>query len=119
MAWSAISLGYRADLHIYRLCSITAALRYEVVDTILRLCSASVGHAFVLMIDNARPCSAVLVEVYLESEEIVRMAWLGYSSDLTTIKNHWDTLGRAVCDVYHPQPVLKVSNCSRGGMEIT
>ncbi|GFV80536.1 transposable element Tcb1 transposase [Trichonephila clavipes] len=58
--------------------------------------SIAVGLTFVLMDDNARPHRADIVDDYLESEGIARMACPGYSPDLNPIENPWDALGRAV-----------------------
>ncbi|GFW37868.1 transposable element Tcb2 transposase [Trichonephila clavipes] len=48
------------------------------------------------MDDNARPHRADIVDDYLESEGIARMAWPAYSPDLNPIENLWDALGRAI-----------------------
>ncbi|GFV32312.1 transposable element Tcb1 transposase [Trichonephila clavipes] len=65
------------------------AVRYrdEVPQPIVRLYAAAVGPTFVLMDDNARPHRADIVDDYLESEGIARMAWPAYSTDLTPIEN--------------------------------
>ena len=74
------------------------ALRYrdEVLESIVRLYAATVGPTFVLMDENARPHRAVIVDNYLESEGIVRMAWLAYLPHLNHIKNLWDALSHTV-----------------------
>ncbi|GFV61306.1 transposable element Tcb1 transposase [Trichonephila clavipes] len=75
MVWTEISLGYRTDLHIFKLGSVTAVrYRDEVLEPIVRLYAAAVGPTFVLMDDNARPHRADIVDDYLESEGIARMA---------------------------------------------
>ncbi|GFW74988.1 transposable element Tcb1 transposase [Trichonephila clavipes] len=46
-------LGYRMDLHIFKRGSVTAVrYRDEVLEPIVRLYAAAVGHTFVLMDDN-------------------------------------------------------------------
>ncbi|GFT52097.1 transposable element Tcb1 transposase [Trichonephila clavipes] len=107
MVWGGISLGYRTDLHIFKRGSVTAVpYRDEVLEPIVRLYAAAVGPTFVLMDDNARPHRADIVDDYLESEGIARMAWPTYSPDLNSIENLWDALGRAVSSQFHLQPLL-------------
>ncbi|GFU76300.1 cytochrome P450 4V2 [Trichonephila clavipes] len=102
MVLAGISLGYRTDVHIFKRSSVTAVrYRNEVLEPIVRLYAAAIGPAFVLMNDNARPHRADIIDDYLESEGIARMAWPAYSSDLNPIENLWDALGRA-----HLQPLL-------------
>ncbi|GFV72857.1 transposable element Tcb1 transposase [Trichonephila clavipes] len=97
MVWAGISLGYRTDLHIFKRGSVTA-VRYRdgVLEAILRLYAVAVGSIFVLMDDNARPHRADIVDDYLESEGIARMAGPAYLPDLNPIENLWDALGRAI-----------------------
>ena len=88
MVWAEISLGYRTDLHIFKLGSVTAVRqRDEVLKPIFRLYAAAGGPTFVLIDDNLRPYRAPIADDYLESEGIVRMAWPTYSSDLNPIDN--------------------------------
>ncbi|GBL80408.1 Transposable element Tcb2 transposase [Araneus ventricosus] len=88
MVWAGISSGYRTDLHIYRLGSVTAVrYRDEVLDPIVKLYAAADGPSFVLMDDNARPHRAVIVDDFLECEGIERMEWPAYSPDLNPIEN--------------------------------
>ncbi|GFU01756.1 transposable element Tcb1 transposase [Trichonephila clavipes] len=107
MAWAGISLGYRPDLHIFKRGSVTA-VRYqdEVLEPIEKLHAAAVGPTFVLMDDNARPHRADIVNDYLESEEIARMARPAYSPDLNPIENLWDAFGRAVSLRFPPPDTL-------------
>ncbi|GFV91263.1 transposable element Tcb1 transposase [Trichonephila clavipes] len=107
MVWAGISLGYRTDLHIFKRCSVTA-VRYqdEVLELIVRLYAAAVGPTFVSMDDNARPHKGDIVDDYLESEGIARMAWPTYSPDLNPIENLWDALGRAVSSRFPPPATL-------------
>ncbi|GFX03736.1 transposable element Tcb1 transposase [Trichonephila clavipes] len=80
MVWAGISFGYRTDLHIFKRGSVTAVrYRDEVLELIVRLYAAAIGPTFVLMNDNARPHRADIVNDYLESEGIARMAWTAYS----------------------------------------
>ncbi|GFU27970.1 leucine-rich repeats and immunoglobulin-like domains protein 3 [Trichonephila clavipes] len=58
------------------------------------------------MDDNARPHRAAVVDNYLESEGITRMAWPAYSPDLNPIENLWNALGRAVSSRFPPPATL-------------
>ncbi|GBM02755.1 hypothetical protein AVEN_40822-1 [Araneus ventricosus] len=48
------------------------------------------------MDDNARPHRALLIDEFLESEDIRRMDWPARSPDLNPIEHVWDALGRAI-----------------------
>ena len=86
MVWAGISLEYRTDLHIFRRGSVTPVrYRDEVLKHIVRLYAAAVVPTFALMDDNARLHTAAIIDDYLESEGIVRMAWSAYSPDLNPV----------------------------------
>ncbi|GFY21579.1 transposable element Tcb1 transposase [Trichonephila clavipes] len=107
MVWAGISLGYRTDLHIFKRVSVTAVqYRDEVLEPIVRLFATVVGPTFVLMDDNARCHRADIVDDYLESEGIARMARPAYSPDLNPIENLRDTLGCAVSSRFPPPATL-------------
>ncbi|GBM39245.1 hypothetical protein AVEN_43646-1 [Araneus ventricosus] len=48
------------------------------------------------MDDNARSQRALLVDEFLESEDIRRMDWPARSPELNPINHVWDALGRAI-----------------------
>ncbi|GBN56780.1 hypothetical protein AVEN_245927-1 [Araneus ventricosus] len=50
------------------------------------------------MDDNARPNRALLVDEFLESEDIRRMDWPARSSDLNPIEHVCDAVGRAIAN---------------------
>ncbi|KFM72421.1 hypothetical protein X975_15941, partial [Stegodyphus mimosarum] len=88
MVWAGISLGYLTDLHIFKRGSLTAVwYRDEVLEPIVILYVVAVDPTFLLMDDNARPHRADIVDDYLESKGIVRMAWPAYLPDLNPIEN--------------------------------
>ena len=60
------------------------------------------------MADNARPHRAAIIDKYLKSEGIARMAWLAYSPEINLIQNLWYALGRAVCSCFPPPATLIV-----------
>ncbi|GFT55148.1 transposable element Tcb2 transposase [Trichonephila clavipes] len=56
------------------------------------------------MDDNARPHRTLAIEELPESEDITRMDWPAYSSDLNPIEHVWDALGRRIAArLYHPE----------------
>ncbi|GFX97239.1 transposable element Tcb1 transposase [Trichonephila clavipes] len=107
IVWAGISLGYHTDLYIFKRGSVTAVrYRDEVLEPIVGLYAAAVGPTFVLMDDKARPHRAEIVDDYLETEVIARMAWPAYSPDLNPIANLWNALGRAVSSRFPPPATL-------------
>ncbi|KFM63362.1 Histone-lysine N-methyltransferase SETMAR, partial [Stegodyphus mimosarum] len=107
MVWAGISLGYRTDLHMFKRGSLKAVwYPDEILEPIVRLYAAAVGHTFVLMDDNARPHRADIVDDYLESEGIARITGPAYLSDLNPIENLWDALGRAASSRFPPLATL-------------
>ncbi|GFX72383.1 transposable element Tcb1 transposase [Trichonephila clavipes] len=107
MVWAGISLGYHTDLYNFKRSSVTT-VRYQdkVLEPTVRLYAAAVGPTLVLMDDNARPYRADIIDDYLESEDIERMAWPAYSLDINPIENLWDALGRAVSSRFPPPTTL-------------
>ena len=65
----------------------------------MRLHAAAVGPTFVLMDDNARPHRTAIIDEYLESKRIKRMAWPAYLPH--PIENLWNALGHAYLHVSH------------------
>ncbi|GFX44155.1 transposable element Tcb1 transposase [Trichonephila clavipes] len=101
------SIGYRNNLHIFKRGSVTAVrYRDEVLEPIVRLYATAVGPTFVLIDDNARPNRADIVDDYLESEGIARMAWPTYSPHLNPIENLWDALIHALSSRFPPLAIL-------------
>ena len=62
----------------------------------VRLFRGAVGPEFIFMDDNARAHRALMVDEYLESEDIQRMAWPANSPALNPIEHAWDALGRTI-----------------------
>ncbi|KFM59455.1 hypothetical protein X975_18946, partial [Stegodyphus mimosarum] len=58
------------------------------------------------MDDKERDHRADIVDDYLESEGIARMAWPAYSPDLNPIEILWNDLGRAVSSRFSPPATL-------------
>ena len=60
------------------------------------------------MNDKARPHRIAIVDDYLDSEMIARMAWLAYSPDRNPIENLWDALDRVVyLHLLHSAPLIE------------
>ncbi|GFS69905.1 transposable element Tcb2 transposase [Trichonephila clavipes] len=93
----------RTDLHFFDTGSVTAQrCRDEVLEPYVRLFRGTVGPDFIFMDDNA-PCHrAVLIDDFLETENIQRMSWPANSPDLNPIEDVWDMLGRQIAALSYP-----------------
>ncbi|KFM74528.1 Transposable element Tc3 transposase, partial [Stegodyphus mimosarum] len=87
MVWAGMMMDGRTDLHFFGTGSVTGQrYRDEVLEPYVRLFQGAVGPDFIFMDDNA-PCHrAVLVEDFLETENIQRMSWPANSPDLNPIE---------------------------------
>lgn len=103
MVWAGIMMDGRTDLHFFDTGSVTGQrYRDEVLEPYVRLFRGAVGPNFIFMDDNA-PCHrAVLVDDFLETENIQRMSWPANSPDLNPIEHVWDMLGRQIAALSHP-----------------
>ncbi|GFY14224.1 DDE_3 domain-containing protein [Trichonephila clavipes] len=88
--WVGIMLDGRAPLHVFERGFVTD-VRYK-DDNI---------------IDDSSPHRALLVDEFLESEDIRRMDWLVRSPDLNPIENVWDALRRAIVTRNPPQRTIQ------------
>ncbi|GFY10049.1 transposable element Tcb2 transposase [Trichonephila clavipes] len=68
----------------------------EFLEPYVRLLSGACGPDFSLMDDNARPHRVLLVDEFLESEDIRRMDWPARSLDFNPTEDGWNALGRAI-----------------------
>ncbi|GFW75456.1 transposable element Tcb1 transposase [Trichonephila clavipes] len=77
--------------------------RDVILEQHVRLFRGAMGAEFLFMDVNAHPHCANIVDECLQSEDITRMDWPAYSSDLNTIEHVWDMLGRRIA-ARHPLP---------------
>ncbi|GBL82680.1 Transcription factor Sox-6 [Araneus ventricosus] len=97
MVWTGIMLDGQTTLHVFERGTVTGVrYRDEILEAYVRLFRGAVVPEFILMDDNARPHRALLVDEFLESEDIRRMDWQARSPDLNPIEHVWDALGRAI-----------------------
>ncbi|GFX83328.1 transposable element Tcb2 transposase [Trichonephila clavipes] len=103
MVWAGIMIDGCTDLHSFDTGSVNAQrYRDEVLEPYDRLFRCAVGPDFIFMDDNA-PCHrAVLIDDFLETENIQRMSWPANSSDLNPIEHVWYMLGRQIAALSHP-----------------
>ncbi|GBM84654.1 hypothetical protein AVEN_136684-1 [Araneus ventricosus] len=70
-------LDGRTPLHVFERGTVTGVrYRDETLESYVRLFRGAVGPEFILMDDNAKPHRALLVDEFLESEDIRRMDWI-------------------------------------------
>ncbi|GBN12829.1 Transposable element Tcb2 transposase [Araneus ventricosus] len=108
MVWAGIMLEGRTPLHVFERGTMTG-MRYrdEILGPYVRLFRGAVGPEFILMDDNARPHRALLVDEFLESENIRRMDWPTRCPDLNPIEHVWDALGRAIASRNPPPRTIQ------------
>ncbi|GFW05725.1 transposable element Tc3 transposase [Trichonephila clavipes] len=76
--------------------------RDKVLELYVRLFRGAVGPDFIFLDDNA-PCHrAVLIDGFLETENIQRMSWPENSPDLNPIEYVWDMLARQIAALSYP-----------------
>ncbi|GFV58564.1 transposable element Tcb1 transposase [Trichonephila clavipes] len=91
-----IILGSRTDLHVQCVTMTSHIYRDVILEQHVRLFRGAMGAEFLFMDDNARPHRANIVDECLQSENITRMNWSAYSSDLNPIQHVWDMLDRRI-----------------------
>ncbi|GFW89758.1 transposable element Tcb2 transposase [Trichonephila clavipes] len=103
MVWADIMMDVCTDFHFFDTESVTAQ-RYidEVLEPYVRLFRGAVGPNFIFMDYNV-PCHrAVLIDNFLETENIQCMSWPANSPDLNPIEHVWNMLGRQIAALSHP-----------------
>ncbi|GFX80260.1 transposable element Tc3 transposase [Trichonephila clavipes] len=103
MVWAGIMMDGLKDLHFFDMGYVTAQ-RYinEVLEPYVRLFRGAVGLDFIFLDDNLSCHRAMLIDDFLETENIQRMTWPANSPDLNPIEHVWDMLGRQIAALTHP-----------------
>ncbi|GFX73735.1 transposable element Tcb1 transposase [Trichonephila clavipes] len=84
--------------------------RDVILELHVRLFRGAMGDEFLFMDDNARPNHANIVDECIQSEDITRMDWRAYSTDLNPIEHVWDMLDQRIAARKPPptcQPELR------------
>ncbi|KFM68745.1 Transposable element Tcb1 transposase, partial [Stegodyphus mimosarum] len=106
LVWGGIILGSRTDLHVQIGTMRSQIYRDVILEQHVPLFRGTMGAQFVFMDDNARPHRANIVSECLQSEDITRMDWPVFSSDLNLLEHVWDMLGRRVTARQQPPTCL-------------
>ncbi|GFX82629.1 transposable element Tcb1 transposase [Trichonephila clavipes] len=106
LVWGGIILGSRTDLHVQSVAMTGHIYRDVILEQHVRLFRGAMGAEFLFMDDNARPHRANIVDECLQSEDITRMDWLAYSTDLNPIEHVWDMPGRRIAARQPPPTCL-------------
>ncbi|GFX65563.1 transposable element Tcb1 transposase [Trichonephila clavipes] len=96
LVWGGVILGSRTDQHVQSV-TMTGHIYWDVIlKQHIRLFRGAMGAEFLFMDDNARPHHANIVDECLQSEDITRMDWPAYSTDLNPKEHAWDMLVRRI-----------------------
>ncbi|GBM17162.1 Transposable element Tcb2 transposase [Araneus ventricosus] len=103
MVWAGIMLDGRTPLHVFERGTVTGVrYRDEILEPYVRLLRGAVGPEFILMADNARPHRALLIDEFLESEDIRRMDWPARSPDPQPYRAFLGRSGEGDCNSQPP-----------------
>ncbi|GFT91473.1 uncharacterized protein TNCV_4286221 [Trichonephila clavipes] len=84
---AGIMLDGLPSLHVFERGSVTSVwYRDEVSEPYVRLFGGACDPEFIIMDDNVRPYRALLVDEFLDCEDICRMDWPATSPDLDSIE---------------------------------
>ncbi|GFW81959.1 transposable element Tcb1 transposase [Trichonephila clavipes] len=103
LVWGGIILGSRTNLHVQSVTMTVHIYRDVILEQHVRLFRGTMGAEFLFMDDNIRPYHANIIDECLQSEDITRMDWPAYSTNLNPIEHVWDILGRRIA-ARQPRP---------------
>ncbi|GFV08766.1 ATP-binding cassette sub-family G member 1 [Trichonephila clavipes] len=75
-----------------------------ILEQHVRLFRGAMGAEFLFVDDKARPHRANIVDECLQSEDITRIDWPAYSTNINPIEHVWDMLGRRIAACL-PSPI--------------
>ncbi|GFU28802.1 transposable element Tc1 transposase [Trichonephila clavipes] len=108
MVEAGIMLDCRTPLHVFERGSVTGVrYRDEVLEPYLCFFRGACDPQLVLMDDNARLHRALLVDEFLESQDIRRMDWAARSPYLNPIGYVWDALSRVIGTLNPPPRTIQ------------
>ncbi|GFX89204.1 transposable element Tcb1 transposase [Trichonephila clavipes] len=93
LVWDGIILDSRTHLHVQSVTMTGHIYQDVILEQNVRLFRGAMDAEFLFMDDNARPHRANIVDECFQSEDITRMDWSAYSSDLNPIEHVWNMLG--------------------------
>ncbi|GFU94330.1 transposable element Tc1 transposase [Trichonephila clavipes] len=112
MVWAGIMLDGRTPPHVFKRGSMTRVRRvmdsHLVLEPHVYLFRGAWDPKFILMDDNVRPHRALLVDEFLESEDIRPTDWPARYPDLNPKEHVWDPLGRLIVTRNPPTRTIQV-----------
>ncbi|GFT32004.1 transposable element Tcb1 transposase [Trichonephila clavipes] len=100
------SCDSRTDLHVQSVRIAGHIYRDVILEQHVRLFRGAMGAEFLFMNVNTRPPRAIIVDECLQLEDITRMDWSAYSTDLNPIEHVWDMLDRRIAARQSPPTCL-------------
>lgn len=94
-------LGSHTPLHAFVAGTVTVhPYRDKILEADLRLFRCAVSSDFIFLDNNAKPLRGILVDDFLEEENILLMNWPSRSLDQNPIEHIWDSLEKLLHNIY-------------------